>query len=93
MMLGEVSVKVLELEPGLTSRQIAERIVPVVHQYRFNNATLGWILARTPGVIAESRPHKIATYFLEPGRTATLPQNTERRLMAQLEKFHPPKGG
>lgn len=91
MMLGEVSVRVLQIQPGLTSRQIAERIVPVVHQYRFNNATLGWILKRTPGVIVvKSSPSKVATYELEPGREAYLPQNTEKRLLNQMEKFHSP---
>lgn len=92
-MIGEAAVAVLEREQGLTARQIAERIVPVVHQFRFNNSTLGWIVARTPGIIAVSTsPHKISTYELEEGRTADLPKATQARIEAQLQKFYPPSG-
>lgn len=93
MVIGEVAVRVLQLEPELSSRQIAERIVPVIRQYRFNNATLGWILKRTPGVITtKASPGSSATYSLEPGREAYLAQKTEIRLLEHLEKFQPPTG-
>lgn len=92
-MIGEAAVAVLEREQGLTARQIAERIVPVVHQFRFNNSTLGWIVARTPGIIAVSTsPNKVSTYELEEGRTADLPKATQARIQAQLQKFYPPSG-
>ena len=91
--IGEVTVAVLQREPGLTAAQIAERIVPVVHMFRFNNSTLGWIIARTPGIVKlHSNPHKIMQYGIESGRVADLPNQTRQRLEQQLEKFHPPSG-
>ena len=92
-MIGEISVAVLVEEPDLTARQIAERIVPVAHQYRFNNATLGWILSRTPGIIKiKSSPTSIGSYSVEAGRIPDLPQKTKQRLHDHLQKFNPPMG-
>lgn len=92
-MIGELSVMVLMHEDDLSARQIAERIVPVAHQYRFNNSTLGWILTRTHGIIkTKSSPTSIGTYSVEPGRNPDLPQKTRQRLAAHLEKFNPPTG-
>jgi len=92
-MIGEISVGVLVVEPGLTARQIAERIVPVAHQYRFNNSTLGWILSRTPGIIKiQSSPTSIGTYSVEPGRLPDIPNKTRQRLEDHLQKFNPPMG-
>lgn len=92
-MIGELSVMVLMHEADLSARQIAERIVPVAHQYRFNNSTLGWILTRTHGIIkTKSSPTACGTYSVEPGRNPDLPQKTRQRLAAHLEKFNPPSG-
>ena len=92
-MIGELGVFVLLHESDLSASQIAERIVPVAHQYRFNNATLGWILTRTHGIIkARSSPTASGTYSVEPGREPDLPQKTRQRLAAHLEKFNPPSG-
>lgn len=92
-MLGEASVRTLQHEQGLTSSQIAERIIPVMSQYRFNNSTLGWILNRTPGIIKQkASPTSIGVYFVEVGRIAHLPQQTEKRLLEHLTKYHPPTG-
>lgn len=92
-MIGELSVMVLMHETDLSAREIAERIVPVAHQYRFNNATLGWILTRTHGIIkTKSSPTACGTYSIEVGRNPDLPQKTRQRLAAHLEKFNPPSG-
>lgn len=91
--LGEASVAVLIHQPGLTSRQISDRLNGVLKQYRFNNSTLGWIVSRTPGVdYIKGTNGNVNLYFVEHGRSPDLPLKTQDRLLKHLEKFHPPTG-
>jgi hypothetical protein len=92
-MLGEAAVAVLLHEQRLTSSQIAERISPVLHQYRFNNQTLGWIVVRTKGITRTTDSEAgLGIYEVDTDRIPDLPQRTLQRLKKELEKYHSPKG-
>lgn len=91
--LGEAAVAVLLHEQRLTSSQIAERISPVLHQYRFNNQTLGWIVVRTKGVTRTRQTEGgLGIYEVDSNRIPDLPQKTLKRLEKELEKYHSPTG-
>ena len=84
-----MSVFILKREPGLTASQIKDRINPAARQYQFSNTTLGFILGRTPGiVVVRKTPSHSATYEIEAGRIAKLPQGTQDRLLQSLELFN-----